>query len=43
MLAFMFMFNSIAFANTQAETFLNSINNENIKSGSVGEWLIISK
>ena len=44
MLAFMFMFNSITFANTQAETFLNSINNENIKSGSVGgEWLIISK
>ena len=44
MLAFLFMFNSIAFANTQAETFLNSINNENIKSGSVGgEWLIISK
>ncbi len=44
LLAFLFIFNSLAFANTQTETFLNSINNDTIKSSSIGgEWLIISK
>lgn len=44
LLAFLFIFNSLAFANTQTETFLNSINNDTIKSSSIGgEWLIIKQ
>lgn len=43
-LAFLLMFNSFAYANEKTEPYLNSINNEDIKSGSIGgEWLILAK
>lgn len=41
---FLILFNSVAYANEKTASFLNSVNNEDIKTGSIGgEWLVIAK